>query len=65
MADVRYDRARTAAISRLEMDSLAPRERIGVTRTQAAHTVMPTETFAHKRLGEIVEAIFCATTSKS
>jgi hypothetical protein len=46
------------------MDSLAPRERIGVIRTQAARTVMPTETFAHKRFGEMVDAIFCATTSK-
>ncbi|KAH8622139.1 hypothetical protein IG631_23245 [Alternaria alternata] len=46
LADFECDRARIAAISRLAMDSLAPRERTGVTANLAARTVIEMETFS-------------------
>lgn len=46
LADFECDRARIAAISRLAKDSLAPRERTGVTASLAARTVMEMETFS-------------------
>lgn len=63
MADFQYDRTQIAATSRLVGDSLAPRERIGVTPTLAALTVMGMETLSEHDL-EIVEAILIATTSE-